>query len=640
MSATIIIILASVSGLVLLAIFFASRYKKVKEQGFAIIINRYKNVEASFTGGFVWPVVNSFEFMDITRKKISIIRIGASEGDTEETEGLHCKDNIRADLKVDFYIGVNPNVEDVKKVANTFKPSQASDIEVLKEHFSPKFSEALKTACKKFDFVDLFEKRNEFRTEVINVIGEEMDGFKIYDVVIDKIEQTALEAHNKNNVLDSEGIEKIAQITSQRNVQTNVIRQDEETRIKEKDVSAVEERLQLDKAQKLAEAVNKREVDIINSQEKAMASTKREEFLLKEKEALIKREQEEGVLEEHKKLEIQVATLNNEKKLKVQAEEVSRAEELEKVETSKRVAEGNIQKDLVVEQGMKEVADVQSQRVEIERKIAKEEEETNNLRAFEKANREKKVQVTDAEAAAEAKQTEEITKAKAERLAAEEHSVRDKVNADAKLYNDIQQAEAISALADAKRKDISATGLAEVEVEKERSEAIRLIGEAEASKVENVGKAEAEAKEAVLKAAESGSTESREFDKWQRKIDMEEKVRLAQVESEKEVGIESAKSIGDSLANADITLFGGDEIASIKEAILGSKKLDARINSSEHLTKAAERYKDGDENLINDIKEVLQSSDVSTGDLSNVAIAQTLASNPDMFNKLKDLFGK
>lgn len=639
-SNSIILSVIVIVSLLLLAIFYASRYKKVKQQGQAIVINGYKDVTASFTGGFVWPVINSHEFMDITRKKISIERIG-KKGDTgEEAEGLHCKDNIRADLKVDFYIGVNQTPDDVKKVVNTLGAQGASNQETLKEHFSPKFSEALKTACKKFDFKDLFENRAGFRTAVMEVIQQEMDGFKIYDVVIDKIEQTALEAHDPKNVLDVEGIEKIVKTTSERNIQTNIIRQDEETKVKEKNVSAEQQRLQLDKSLKQAEAVQEREVAIIKAQEKAMTQEKTEGFLLQEAEARIKREREEGIMQEQKDMEIKVAVLNNDKKLKIQTEEVVRAEELQKVETSKQVTQEEINKEMVLEKGRKEVADVTSQRVEIERKIAKEEEETANLRALETANREKRVKLLEAEAIAEAAQTEEITKAKAAKIAASEFADKERIEAEAKLFASEKEAAAISATAEAKQKDIAATGLAEVEVERKRAEAIELVGAARAKEVESLGLAEAAAKRAVLEAAESSSEQSREYEMWQRNKDIEEKVRLAEVEADKEVGIESAKAMGSTLGNADITLFGGDEVGRIKEAIMGSKKLDAKINSSEHLSKALERY-DGDEaNLIEDILEVLKKSEVSTGDLANVGVSQFLAKNPELLNNLKSLLTK
>ncbi len=152
--------------------------------------------------------------MDITRKKISVIRSGRKDQEGEEYEGLHCKDNIRADLKVDFYIGVNHEEDDIIRVAKLFTTIGASNPERLKDHFQPKFSEALKTAVKQFGFEELLTNRRAFRDAVVTVIGSEMDGFKIYDVVIDKVDQTALEAHDPNNILDVEGIRKISSITS------------------------------------------------------------------------------------------------------------------------------------------------------------------------------------------------------------------------------------------------------------------------------------------------------------------------------------------------------------------------------------------------------------------------------------------
>lgn len=172
--------------------------------------------------------------MDITRKKISVVRSGRKDQEGEEYEGLHCSDNIRADLKVDFYIGVNHEEDDIVRVAKLFTANEASNLDRLKEHFQPKFSEALKTAVKQFEFEELLTNRRAFRDAVVQVIGSEMDGFKIYDVVIDKIDQTSLEAHNPDNILDVEGIRKISSITAQKNTETNAIRQDERTTIKKK----------------------------------------------------------------------------------------------------------------------------------------------------------------------------------------------------------------------------------------------------------------------------------------------------------------------------------------------------------------------------------------------------------------------
>lgn len=233
-SPSIFFILIGVGLFVVILLFLTSRYRKVRNEGEALIINGVDRTRASLTGAFVWPIINRAEYMDITRKKISVIRSGRKDQEGEEYEGLHCKDNIRADLKVDFYIGVNHEEDDIVRVAKLITANGASNLDRLQEHFQPKFSEALKTAVKQFDFEELLTNRRTFRDAVVNVIGSEMDGFKIYDVVIDKVDQTALDAHDPNNILDVEGIRKISSITSVKNTETNAIRQDERTSIRKK----------------------------------------------------------------------------------------------------------------------------------------------------------------------------------------------------------------------------------------------------------------------------------------------------------------------------------------------------------------------------------------------------------------------
>ena len=72
-----------------------SFYKKV-QQGNALIINKMSKVEVKFTGGVSVPIIHKAEFMDISVKAMEIERIGRN--------GLICQDNIRADIKVTFYV--------------------------------------------------------------------------------------------------------------------------------------------------------------------------------------------------------------------------------------------------------------------------------------------------------------------------------------------------------------------------------------------------------------------------------------------------------------------------------------------------------------------------------------------------------
>ncbi len=73
-----------IGAFLLILMFITSRYKKVRGEGDALIVNGVDRTRASLTGTFVWPVINQFEYMDITRKKISVIRSGSKDQEGEE----------------------------------------------------------------------------------------------------------------------------------------------------------------------------------------------------------------------------------------------------------------------------------------------------------------------------------------------------------------------------------------------------------------------------------------------------------------------------------------------------------------------------------------------------------------------------
>ena len=138
-----IALLVTVGVLVMVARF----YRKV-DQGRALIVNKMKaEPEVTFTGGVVLPIIHRAEVMDISVKTIEVDRRGK--------EGLICQDNIRADIKVTFYVRVNKTKDDVLKVAQAIGCVRASDQATLEELFLAKFSEALKTVGKRMDFVEL-----------------------------------------------------------------------------------------------------------------------------------------------------------------------------------------------------------------------------------------------------------------------------------------------------------------------------------------------------------------------------------------------------------------------------------------------------------------------------------------------------
>ena len=146
MNPTIVLVLAVVGVLVVvgggLAVLIASFYRKV-DQGRALIVNKMTaEPVVTFTGSVVYPIIHRAEEMDISVKTIEVARRGP--------DGLICKDNLRADIQVTFFVRVNKTSEDVLKVAQSGRLRSSASGPGHPGGALPgaKFSEALKTVGK------------------------------------------------------------------------------------------------------------------------------------------------------------------------------------------------------------------------------------------------------------------------------------------------------------------------------------------------------------------------------------------------------------------------------------------------------------------------------------------------------------
>jgi len=235
-------------------------YRKV-EKGTALVVTGLPKTKVIFNGGTVIPLFNRAELMDISVKRIELDRTGKN--------GLICKDNMRADIKVAFFVRVNNVEEDVLRVAESIGCERASSEDEIRALFDAKFSEALKTVGKRFDFTELYEERDTFRDEMLKVIGTDLNGFVLDDAAIDYLEQTPLDMMDPDNILDSEGIKKITELTAGQAKLANNIQRDKEKVIKQQDVEAREAILELERQLAETEAKQQREVDTVQFRESA-----------------------------------------------------------------------------------------------------------------------------------------------------------------------------------------------------------------------------------------------------------------------------------------------------------------------------------------------------------------------------------
>lgn len=569
---------------------FARFYRQI-EQGKAMIINTSRaEPHVTFTGGLVLPIVNRAEVMDLSVKTIDIDRRGK--------EGLICNDNIRADINVTFFVRVNKTAEDVLKVAQSIGCARASDQKTLVELFNAKFSEALKTVGKHFDFDQLYTKREEFKDAIIRVIGKDLNGFILDDAAIDYLEQTPMEALDPDNIMDSEGIRKITALTVEKNVATNELRQKERTEKGSQNLAADEAMFRFEQRKAEAEAKKDREISVAKTREEneatrlALEEQKRTQLLRQ------KVEEETLIATEVKTRGVAIAQKAREREILVETERVEKARALEAVAREREVQVAVLARDRDLEQQKKEIADVVRTRIAVDKTVAAEEEQIKDLRTSAQANREKEVVRLAAEAQAQEGLVKLVKAAEASEAAAK-YRAREKIltsdaeletadklaRAKVRLAEGVQAEEAARGLAHARVKEADALafekqglvearvtlekmnasaegeqkqGLAKVTVRQAEAEAVQKLGLAEASVVREKMTAEAtgirEKGEAMRILDEAG----RGHEEFRLTLEKDRTVAIEMIKARTEQAQAQADVLGKSLANAKFNIVGGD----------------------------------------------------------------------------------
>ncbi len=448
----------AIALLLLLAIgFVLARFYKQVAQGQVLIVNTMKaEPKVSFTGAVVIPIINRSEVMDISLKTIEIHRHGK--------QGLICADNIRADIKVSFFVRVNKTVEDVLKVAGAVGCVRASDLATLQELFEAKFSEGLKTVGKRLNFEDLYKEREVFKDQIVSVVGKDLNGYMLEDVAIDFLEQTPIEMLDRENILDAQGIRKITELTTIQNVLTNDFRQDERKKMTKQNVEADEAVFALERQRAEAQAKQKREIDTIQAREQAETQRVQQEEHLKAELSRVRSEEELQINEQNKQRQVQVAEKNRERVVGIETERVAKDRALEAISREREVELMRISKEKALEIERKAIADVISTRIAVDKKVATEEESIKQLRMVAESQRKKDAAIIDAEALAQGLSIERIKAAEASEEVAKHEARQRLIVADAQLESADKEARAKIRMAEGMQAESAAEGLAQARV--------------------------------------------------------------------------------------------------------------------------------------------------------------------------------
>ena len=656
--------------------FFIKAYQKTF-QGQAVIRTGAGGTRVSFGGIFVIPVIHKMEKMDITVKTMVINRTGK--------DGLVCKDNLRADIQVAFFVRVNKTVDDVKRVAEAIGCKRASDQKAIEQLFDAKFSEALKTVGKHFEFTELYDSRAQFNERIQQEIGRDLNGYVLEDCAIDYLEQTPLSHLDASNILDAEGIKKITAITSQEKIKANLIKKDEEKTITKQNVEARETVLELEKQLSESEAKQRREVQTIKAREQAEIDKVQEEETQKSELARISAAEEIAIADENKMRQVIVAQKNKERTEAIETERVEKDRALEQTERERIVELARIEKEKALEVERKNIQDVIRERVIVEKAVVEEQEKIKDTEAFAGAEREKSVALTLAAKEAEENLVKEIKAAEAQKQASEFVAKQKLIEAEAEQQASVKQAEAMKVIADAKAAEVAAAGLGEAQVIEATAEAMAKKGESDAKIIElkavaeakgDYEKGESEAKVIQLIAQadeEKGMVEAkishekysaeakgieekaaamkkldgigREHEEFKLELEKETKIELAQINIQREIAEAQASVIAEALKAANIDIVGGETMFfdQIIGAITEGKSVDRKHNNSEVLTQIKDTFFNTSEGktFASNMRGYIDNFGLKTEEIQNLSVSNLLMKMSDKAdnNDTKNVLG-
>ncbi len=593
-------------------------YVKV-DQGKALIRNGMGGSKVTFSGTFVFPVLHRAEVLDLSVKRVEIQRVGK--------EGLVCMDNMRADIKVAFFVRVNKTSEDALKVAQSLGCERASKQQSLVELFDAKFSEALKTVGKQFDFVELYEARDRFKTEILQIIGTDLNGFVLDDCAIDFLEQTPLEHLNPDNILDSEGIKKITEITAQQKVLANQIDREREKTITKQDVEAREAILELKRQLAETEARKKREVETAQARESAETLKVTQEERLKSERARIITDEEVQVAEENKDRQVIVAQMSKERTQVVERERVEKDRLLEVNERERIVALAEFEKTRAIEQERKNIQDLIRERVIVEKAVVEEQELIKDVQALAAANRTKNVAVTHAEMQAQESLVSRVRAAEAGKQASELQAAQTLIEAEAEFKAASKKAEAMKTLADARAVEEATMGLSEVRVMEARAHALEQEGTAEANVIERKASAEAQGLRQKAESMKLLDGVGKDHEEFKLKLNKERDIDLAQIRIQKDIADAQAQVLSEALRAAKIEIVGGETtfFDKIVSGISQGRYIDRMVDNSQLLTDAKDALLTGDKGQFGSrLRQILDQLGVQASDVRDLSLAKLM----------------
>jgi len=489
-------------------------------------------------GAIVIPVVHKVVPVSLETMKLEVERAGE--------DALITRDNLRCDIRAEFYIKVQAAGDDILNASRSLG-DRSINAEAVRELVFEKLVSALRSVAATRELAQLHAERDDFASAVSELVREDLksNGLTLESVTISRLDQTDTVRLNEKNVFDAQGLRKIAEITQKARVERNLYERDAEREIVNKNVATRKQVLDLEKDQAEAEATQASEVAKIRSVRQQEAESYEIEQRRMVETTQIDKERQVQEAEVERDLQVNIAKVEAQKDIITQEQQQQTADILRNqtvqtadVERERTVEVARRERQVAIAQAEQRRAAAEQEQLVAEAQREQAQQEVFTVEEVAKADREKRVQVITAE------------------QQAQQEKIREQMEADIEAYTKAKlaegeqlaaqrMAEAIRVKAEAERDAATMTASGEqakqmVPVNVKREEV-----SVDSARVHDVDAARVE----VLRNELGAKAEYEQISVELEKI-------LAEIAARKDIGVSFAQAFGHAFNNANLTLYG------------------------------------------------------------------------------------
>jgi uncharacterized membrane protein YqiK len=448
---TLIIPIVIVIGLFTIGIIFARLYQRASKE-LSFVRTGLGGEKVIMNGGaIVLPVLHETIPVNMNTLRLEVKR--ASD------QALITKDRMRVDVLAEFYVRVRPTMDSIAQAAQSLG-DRTTDTTALRELIEGKFVDSLRAVAAEMQMVELHEMRVDFVQKVQQVVSEDLlkNGLELESVSLTGLDQTNKKFFNPDNAFDAEGLTRLTEEIELRRKKRNDIERDTNVEIERKNLETERYSLEIQKEVEYAKLSQEREISIRRAEQTAEIAREEAENQRSAENARIAANQDIKQKEIASERAIEQDRISKEQLL--EQKDIEKAKSIELSQQDKKIAIAEKSKDQSIAQAEADIARADA---------VKAEEQVITVREKEKAERQKVIELVEAQQIAERDAISIKVGAEAEKQAAE----------------DTAQAQRTLAQGEADKSRISAEGRSQAEKLEAEAAAIRYNVDAEGKKAIN-----------------------------------------------------------------------------------------------------------------------------------------------------------